>query len=132
VALRQEERTTMFVTNCSTNCFLCYIIVVSVLLTVVSQGQGNVQHIQYQLPASRFRSTGYNYQELKYTVTRQERDLANRFEYSQDRECGRVPENDGHARKTPGDSGFRIRVIGQPAPEQYTAGQVYTGIIYLS
>ena len=29
--------------------------------------------------------------------------------------------------RTPGDNGFRIRVVGRPPPEGYRAGSVYTG-----
>ena len=40
--------------------------------------------------------------------------------------CLRVP-SDTEASKTPGDNGFRIKLVGQPQPDGYIGGQVYTG-----
>ena len=40
--------------------------------------------------------------------------------------CSRIP-TDTKASKTPGDNGFRIKLIGRPQPEGYIGGQVYTG-----
>lgn len=39
-------------------------------------------------------------------------------------DCVRAPAATT-ASKTPGDNGFRIKIVGRP--EAYTAGQVYTG-----
>ena len=31
------------------------------------------------------------------------------------------------AQKTPGDNGFSVKLTGNPPPQRYTPGQVYTG-----
>ena len=40
--------------------------------------------------------------------------------------CRRRP-SDTTASKTPGDNGFRIKLVGRPQPDGYIGGQVYTG-----
>lgn len=42
--------------------------------------------------------------------------------------CERYPRHTT-AQRTPGDNGFRVRVLGVPSPDGYIPGEVYTGEI---